>query len=48
MIKWKVEWISQFGEHHTAIESSTDDLADMVRLRSLTAKEIHIKMVHSS
>ena len=45
MIRWKVEWVSQFGEHHNCIESNTDDLSEMVRMRALTAREIHIKMV---
>jgi len=44
MIRWHVEWISQFGEHHKSIESNTDDLSEMVRMRALTAREIHIKM----
>jgi len=47
MIEWHVKWVSQFGEHHNCIERNTDDLSEMVRMRALTAKEIHIKMVRA-
>jgi len=47
MTSWHVEWISQFGEHHKAVERNTDDLSEMVRMRALTAREIHIKMVRT-
>ena len=47
MIKWKVNWITQFGEHRESLETNTDTISEMVRYLALTSREINIKMVRA-
>lgn len=42
MIRWKVEWVSQLGDHHTEYQTGLDDLAERVRCVMLAAKKMTI------